>query len=272
MKIGGLSLTFNKPYIVGILNLTPDSFSDGGQFNAVDQALLRAEALIEQGADFIEIGAESTRPFSEPVSFEEERARLEPFLKQYRFFHSFPLILDTRKSETAKLGLDYGVSAINDVSSFLFDPLLLSVVAKASVPAILVHSLGTPETMQLNPSYTNVVEEIKSFFSERLNFVKEAGISDVILDPGIGFGKTLQHNLMILNHLDEFLSLNCPLMVGTSRKSFIGEITSDPVESRLEGTIVSSMLSVLNGAQFLRVHDVLSIKKSLQVLEAIVQV
>ncbi len=271
MKIGTKVLDYERPYIVGVINLTPDSFSDGEQFLSVEAALSQAAAFIRDGVDFIEIGGESTRPGAKPVSASEEMDRIRPFLTRYSDHDVCPLILDTRKSEVAAFGLQNGVAMINDVSAFSFDPQMLKTIAAAKVPVVIMHSQGVPETMQNAPAYTDVVEDVLSALGASVLKAHEMGIEDIIIDPGIGFGKSLQHNLTLINHLDEFMALECPIMIGTSRKSFIGEITGDPVNDRLEGTIVSSMLAVMNGVNFVRVHDVKSIKKSIQVLQAIVQ-
>ena len=259
----------SSPSIVGIVNLTPDSFSDGGQLVDVDKALFYTEKLIKDGADIIDVGAESSRPGAEPVSNDEEMKRLEPFLSHYKIRFDTPLSLDTYKSDVAEMGLSYGAQLINDITGLQGDPKMAEVIAKAKATAIVMHMKRTPKTMQVYPTYGDVVEEVRAFLDTSIQIAKDAGIIDVIIDPGIGFGKTVEHNLTLLNHLDRFLSLGCPILIGTSRKSFIGELTGDGVKDRLEGTLVSTLMAVEKGARFVRVHDVLSMKKAMTVYSAI---
>jgi len=254
-----------KPLIMGILNLTTDSFSDGGLFTDVDKALFHAEKLIKDGADILDIGAESSRPGAAVLSSEDERFRLEPFLKVYRSRFDVPLSLDTYKSEIAEFGLGYGISLINDITGLQGDPNMAAVVAKAGVPIVVMHMQNTPQTMQLNPTYTDVVADVKAFLKKSCEISDAYGITDVIIDPGIGFGKTLQHNVALLNRLDDLLELGRPILIGTSRKSFLGQLTGDPVTERLEGTVVSTIMAIEKGARIVRVHDVLSMKKAITV-------
>ena len=254
---------------MGILNLTPDSFSDGGLFTDVDAALFHAETLIKDGADILDIGAESSRPGAVRVSADDEQKRLEPFLKKYHSCFDVPLSLDTYKPEIAELGLGYGVSMINDITGLQGDPRMAEVVSKGKVPVVVMHMQNKPETMQTHPTYTTVVDEVKQFLSVSIDIARDAGIQTIIVDPGIGFGKSLEHNLLLLNHLDSFSDLNCPLLIGTSRKSFIGQLTGAPVDDRLEGTLVSNLIALQKGARLFRVHDVKSIKKMFQVYFAI---
>ena len=254
---------------MGILNLTPDSFSDGGAFTTLDKALRRTEEMLEQGAHIIDVGAESTRPFSDSISEEEEKLRLKPFLTHYKKHFSAPLSLDTTTSSVAQMGLDLGVDIINDISAFQSDPKLKEVVASYSVPVILMHMRQTPKIMQESPTYVDVCKEVKSFLKGARDEAFDAGIKTVILDPGIGFGKSLQHNLELISNLDTFLDLECPLLIGTSRKSFIEKMVGGDVHHRLEGTIASNCYAFQRGASFFRVHDVLEVRKALQVFDQI---
>lgn len=249
----------NCPYFVGILNVTPDSFSDGGKYLNVESALKRAKELLDEGADIIDIGGESTRPFSDPVPEEEELKRVIPVIKVIK--KEFPeaiISVDTYKSKVAEEALKAGASIINDISALRFDPKMIEVVKDFDCPVIIMHMKGNPKTMQINPTYTDVVKEIKEFLKERIEFLVEKGISfeNIIIDPGIGFGKTFNHNLQILKNLDSFKDLNRPLLIGHSRKSFIGEIINKPPFLRDGGTVGVSLFAYLKGVQFLRVHKV----------------
>lgn len=254
---------------MGILNLTPDSFSDGGRFVDVDQALAHAERLIQQGADILDVGAESSRPGAVRLSADDEKRRLEPFLNAYFSRFSTPLSLDTYKADVAQMGLGYGVSLINDITGLQGDKAMAGVIASAKAGVIVMHMQQRPDTMQDNPVYDHVLVEVKAFLSKSLSIATLAGIQTVILDPGIGFGKTLEHNLALIQHLDFFKDLGCPLLIGTSKKSFIGQLTGEPVSERLEGTLVSNLVALEKGATYFRVHDVLSLKKAFTVYNAI---
>ncbi|RAP37220.1 dihydropteroate synthase [Candidatus Marinamargulisbacteria bacterium SCGC AAA071-K20] len=269
MKIGSTNFDLKRPTIMGILNLTPDSFSDGGRFSDLDRAIKRTEEMINQGAQIIDVGAESTRPYAETITQKQEILRLKPFLTQYKKRFSVPLSLDTSKAEVAKIGLDLGVDLINDVSGLSADQNLISVVSDYDVPIVLMHMRQTPTTMQNRPSYDNVSEEVKSFLIQARDNAYNAGVKHVILDPGIGFGKTLQHNLELIANLDSLLDLNCPILIGTSRKSFIEKITGGVAQNRLEGSISSNIYAFQRGASFFRVHDVIEVRKALQVFDAI---
>lgn len=258
-----------KPTIMGILNLTPDSFSDGGLFLDTDLALFQAEKLISEGADILDIGAESSRPGASYVSADEEKRRLEPFLSVYKQRFDTPLSLDTYKPEVAEMGLSYGVSYINDITGLQGDVGMAPMIAKFGAGVIVMHMQKKPHSMQDNPVYTDVIREVKQFLAKSLSLATLAGIETVIVDPGIGFGKTLTHNLMLLNHLESFLELECPILIGTSRKSFIGQLTGEPVSERLEGTLVSNLIALEKGASIFRVHDVAALKKTFTVYYAI---
>lgn len=247
------------PYFVGILNVTPDSFSDGGKYLNMESALRRAKELLEEGADIIDVGGESTRPFSNPVSEEEELKRVIPVIKIIkREFPEAIISIDTYKSKVAEEALKAGANIVNDVSALLFDQKMIDVVKDFGCPVIIMHMQGNPKTMQINPTYRDVVREVKEFLKERIEFLVERGISfeKIIIDPGIGFGKTFAHNLQILRNLDSFKELNRPLMIGHSRKSFIGEIINKPPFLRDGGTVGVSLFAYLKGIQFLRVHKV----------------
>lgn len=259
--------------IMGILNVTPDSFSDGGQFVEEASACTQAEALIASGADIIDIGGESTRPFAEPVSEDEELRRVLPAIRSIRRIHSIPISIDTTKATVARQALQAGADMINDISALRQDPDMLTLVQKTSVPVILMHMQGTPGEMQLNPHYRDVVAEIIDFFRERLAWLEAKGVARqrLILDPGIGFGKTRAHNLSILKHLAEFKNLGSPLLLGHSRKRFIGDITGLEVADRDLATAVVSALAADSGVDIIRVHNVAASRQALQMAAAIRQ-
>ena len=252
---------------MGILNVTPDSFSDGNKFLDPEKAIAHAKQMVKEGADIIDIGAESSRPGSDPMSEEEELQRLLPIVSRLVKEIDVPISIDTYKPQVAEACLTLGAHMINDISG-LRNKEMIAVVSKHKVPVIIMHMLGDPKTMQENPMYTDIVQEIKTFFEERIQQAKAAGITDIILDPGIGFGKTVEHNLDILNRLKEF-DVGYPLLIGPSRKSFIGHITGLPVEERLEGTIAAVCVGLINGASIFRVHDVTACKRALQIVDAI---
>lgn len=254
----GRELRCDAPLIMGIVNVTPDSFYDGGRYAETDAAVTHALELVDQGADMLDIGAESTRPGAAPVPEEDEIRRLLPVVEQLARRVTVPLSVDTTKSGVARLALDAGASIINDVSALRFDPEMAQVVARSGAGVVLMHMQGTPETMQRAPHYDDVVGEIKEFFRERIRVASRAGIaeSQIVLDPGFGFGKLLLHNLDILAQLSSFATLNRPLLVGLSRKGFIGQILNRPVAQREWGTAAAVALAVDRGASILRVHDV----------------
>lgn len=274
---GTLSIT-NRTAIMGIVNVTPDSFSDGGRYNTVDQALAHAEQLIEDGADILDIGGESTRPFAPPVSQEEELRRVIPVIEAITRRFSIPVSIDTTKSAVATSALDAGAVIVNDISAGTFDPDLLFLCAQKKVPVILMHMQGCPETMQKDPRYRNVVAEILSYLKGRIKAAMAAGIpsSQIIVDPGIGFGKTMEDNLTILAALDRFSELKVPLLLGTSRKTFIRTLvatTGDPLppdSMPVEyGTLATSVLASFCDTAIIRVHDVAATHHALQVADAI---
>ncbi len=256
--------------LMGILNITPDSFSDGGAYHSTGEAVERAVAMVADGADIIDIGGESTRPGAAPVAASEELRRILPVIEGLRARSDVPISIDTRRAAVAAAAIDAGADIINDVSALRHDMEMAGVAARTGAPVVLMHMQGTPQTMQREPSYRNVVEEVKLFFTERVAFCRGAGIDQIILDPGIGFGKTVAHNLALLRGLPAFLPLGFPLLVGTSRKAFIGAVTGAAVAERLPGTIASSVLACANGACILRVHDVREMRAAIEITEAII--
>jgi len=255
---------------MGILNVTPDSFSDGGRYLDPDAAVARAKEMAAEGADIIDIGGESTRPGAEPVGADEELRRVLPVIERLGG-DCPPVSIDTSKAAVARAALAAGASIVNDVTALRGDREMAAVVAESGAGLVLMHMRGEPRTMQKNPRYDDVVGEIGAFFEERLDFARRAGIApeQIVLDPGIGFGKTLSHNLEILRRLGEFLRLGRPVLVGPSRKSFIGHILGTPVEQRLEGTAAAVAAAVLGRASVVRVHDVKEMRRVALVAEAI---
>jgi dihydropteroate synthase len=257
---------------MGIVNVTPDSFSDGGSFYRKESAIRRAHRLIEQGADLIDIGGESTRPGADPVSEEEENRRVLPVIERLAKTIGSPISVDTTKAGVARRAIEAGATVVNDISALRFDPTMAETVQSSGCGLVLMHMKGTPRTMQRRPIYhRSVVEEVFRFLRERLDFARSAGIRDerIVLDPGIGFGKTPRHNLQILHRLHEFLPLGRPLLVGPSRKSFIGKLLDLPPSERLEGTAAAVAAAVLGGARVLRIHDVREMSRVARVAEAI---
>ncbi len=261
--------------IMGILNVTPDSFSDGGDYFDVDKALKRVEEMIEEGADIVDIGGESTRPFSEPVSLEEELNRVMPIIEAVkREFPSVVLSIDTYKSKVAQEALDRGVEIVNDISGLGFDKKLIEVLASGDCGIVEMHIKGVPKNMQKDPYYDDVISEINGKFGEVLSKLRNAGIGEnrVILDPGIGFGKRFEHNLEILNNIEAFKVWGRPILVGTSRKSFIGGVLDiENPKDRLFGTVASNVLAFAKGAHIFRVHDVRAHKEALKLAKAILR-
>ncbi|MDO9118040.1 MAG: dihydropteroate synthase [Nitrospira sp.] len=259
------------PLLMGIVNVTPDSFSDGGRYVTVDQAVERAMALVAQGADILDLGAESTRPGAMPVGEQEEMDRLLPVLHEVMKRTAVPISVDTMKSRVAREALDAGASIINDVTALRFDPDMAAVVAQSGAGVVMTHMQGMPMTMQEAPRYDSVVNDVGSFFVERIAAAERAGIakSQIVLDPGFGFGKLLIHNLELLNHLSSFDQLGCPVLAGVSRKAFLGKILDRPVQDREWGTAAAVALAVDRGASIIRVHDVASMKDVVMVAAAI---
>ena len=256
--------------LMGIVNVTPDSFSDGGLYLDADRAVEHAQGLLAEGADLLDVGGESTRPGAEAVSAEEELARIGPVLDGLRDADA-PISVDTSKAAVAESALDAGARIVNDVTALRSDPELAALCGERRCGVVLMHMKGTPRTMQEAPSYEDVVDEVREFLAERLEFATREGIDEerIWVDPGIGFGKAVHHNLELLRRLGELRALGRPIVIGTSRKSFIGTLTGRRVDDRLGGTIASSVLALRAGADVLRVHDVAEVAEAVRVAEAI---
>ncbi len=246
----------SRTHIMGILNVTPDSFSDGGRYLDHDAAIAHGLRLAEDGADFIDIGGESTRPGSEPVSAHEEIRRIIPVIEALAKKVEIPISVDTYKSAVAAAALDAGAVIVNDISGMTFDFNMSTVALHHFATVVLMHIKGQPRTMQKNPAYENVTAEVKQFLAEKAQSAKDAGIQQIIIDPGIGFGKKFEHNIQLIQELRAFTDLGYPLLVGPSRKAFLGTILDLPPEDRLEGTAAAVAVSIFNGANIVRVHDV----------------
>ncbi len=260
-----------RTLIMGILNVTPDSFYDGGRRGDVRQAIADAVDMAEAGADIVDIGGESSRPGSRPVSAEEELARVAPVLDGVRREVKIPISIDTYKAGVAQAALDAGADIVNDISALRFDGEMISVIAREQVPVVLMHMQGTPRTMQAEPRYDDVVREVKDFLSQRLQEAIDRGIARdaIIIDPGIGFGKNLDHNLSLLRRLPMLAALGQPLLVGVSRKTFIGRILDLDPEERLEGSLAAAVAAVLGGANIIRAHDVQQTVRAVRVADAL---
>jgi dihydropteroate synthase len=261
-----------KTHIMGILNITPDSFTDGGAFYRKDSAIEHGLRMVEDGADIIDIGGESTRPGSDPVLYEEETRRTIPVIEELAKRVKVPISIDTYKADVAKKALDAGASMVNDISGLRFDPEMAGVVAEYKVPVVVMHIKGTPKNMQANPEYEALIPEIMDYLRVSVRLAVDAGVGEdmIIIDPGIGFGKTFEHNLQILKDLHEFTLLEKPLLIGPSRKAFIGNILGNAAPSeRLEGTAAAVAISIMNGAHIVRVHDVKEMAKVSRVADAI---
>lgn len=268
-----------QTYLMAVLNVTPDSFSDGGQFNSVAAALDRAQSVVQAGADILDIGGQSTRPQAEEISLEEELARVIPIIEAVRSatdrsinLASVPISVDTTRAAVARAAVAAGADLVNDISGATYDEDMLPTVAELGVPIVLMHLRGTPKTMQQLTTYTDLLGEIYEFLSNRVEAAVAAGIAPdrIILDPGIGFAKTYAQNLEILRQLPKLRSLGCPLLVGTSRKSFIGHILHQPdPQQRVWGTAATCCAAIASGADILRVHDVAEMRDVCQVADAI---
>lgn len=278
---GSYTLEFGKrTNIMGVLNVTPDSFSDGGKFIKFDNAVSHAKEMVDGGADIIDIGGESSRPFSDPVSLEEEIERVVPIVEHLAGKINVPISVDTTKSVVADRAIAAGASIINDISALQHDPEMVNVAAKYQVPVILMHMKGSPKTMQKNPHYDDLIFEIIDFLKDAVDRAVGKGVKreNIILDPGVGFGKTFDHNLMILNQLREFETLDAPILVGSSRKAFIRNLLKDRIKEDFRsedlnvvesGTQASVAASILNGAHIVRVHDVANTYATVKVIDAI---
>ena len=268
-----LKHTKRNTLIMGILNVTPDSFSDGGKFIHLGKALSQAQSMEKNGADIIDIGGESTRPGATPVSLEEEINRTIPVIEAIRKFSKISISIDTYKSEVAEKALLAGADFINDISGLTFDSRMIGIVKKFDVPVVLMHIKGTPRNMQTNPTYIDVIKELLDFFSLQIQKALDFGIKkeQIIIDPGIGFGKQLNDNFILIQRLKEFSELGFPILIGPSRKSFIGLTLDVPSGDRLEGTLASISASILNGASIVRVHDVKEVKRAVVITDKIME-
>ncbi len=253
----GKTLDFTKRTgVMGVINVTPDSFSDAGRFIEPEAAVEQGLKMVEQGADIIDIGGESTRPGSESISAQKEIDRIMPVVEG--LVNNAVISVDTYKADVAETALEAGIHIINDISAMRFDPRMAGVAKKFNVPVIMMHIKGTPKDMQVNPEYNDLIGEIKSYFEERINYAARSGIpnDNIIIDPGIGFGKRLKDNFIILKRLGDFKDLECPILIGPSRKSFIGNTLNLPSDERVEGTAAAVTAGILFGADIVRVHDV----------------
>jgi len=280
IKIGSTTLNFSLHiYLMGILNVTPDSFSDGGSFQTVDAAVHHAKNMIRDGAAIIDIGGESTRPGAKEVSTEEELQRVLPVIKKLAQETTIPISIDTSKAEVAIQALNAGASLVNDITALQGDQKMAEVISEYDVPLCLMHMQGTPKTMQKHPTYGDIIQEITTFLQKQITYATRQGISqdNIIIDPGIGFGKRtgqgIEDNCEILHRLTELQTLNCPILVGASRKTFLGNITSSslPVTDRLEGSLAAATIAAYNGANIIRSHDVKETRRCLDIVECVLK-
>ncbi len=260
-----------RSLLMGAVNITPDSFSDGGRFFQTDQAVKQGELLAFEGADLLDIGGESTRPFSDPVPLEEELRRVIPVIRELAKCISIPISIDTCKAQVARAAFDVGATIINDISALRFDPEMVELAAAEAAPLIIMHMKGTPRMMQVQPHYDSLLSEIIGFLEERIQFASAAGVARerIIVDPGIGFGKTVNHNLQIIKHLDALATLSQPILFGTSRKSFIGAVLDKKVTEREPGTWATVCAGILKGAHIVRVHEVATCRQLADMIDAI---
>lgn len=263
----------SRTHIMGILNITPDSFSDGGKYFEneiqIQKIIEDAVRMQKEGADFIDVGGESTRPGSQKVSAAEEIQRVIPVISEIKKHISIPISIDTHKHEVAEEALKAGAVIVNDISGFQFDEKMAEVTKKYNASCILMHIKGTPKDMQNNPVYDDVISEIKDYLSKSIALAKSAGIEQIIIDPGIGFGKTFHHNIHIIKNLSEFKTLGYPVLLGLSKKRFINEIYESTPDERIEGTLTSNTIGIINGANILRVHNVLENKRTALTADAL---
>ena len=272
MNGAGLRLELGrKTLVMGVLNVTPDSFSDGGRFFSPDRAFQYAEMMAAEGADLIDVGGESSRPGADPVSVEEEIRRVVPVIERIARQIDLPISIDTCKAEVAWAAVSAGARLINDITALRHDPKMAEIVAGMKVPVVLMHMQGTPKTMQVDPTYDSIMDDLMRFFKERMDVAREAGIDEerIIIDPGIGFGKTTEQNLEILRSLYRLQDLHRPILVGSSRKSFIGHVLGLPVGDRLEGTTATVVAAVLAGVSIVRVHDVKAMTRVVRMADSI---
>ena len=266
---GRFQLDLSKPRVMGIVNVTPDSFSDGGKFNTTEKAIQHALQLVEEGAEILDIGGESTRPGASPVQLDEELKRVIPVIEGLRGV-GVPLSIDTYKPQVMQAAITAGADIVNDVWA-LREPQTLEIVAASQVGVCLMHMQGRPQTMQADPQYDDVVSEVRKFLKDRLNAAEQAGIvrSRIVLDPGFGFGKRTAHNLTLLNHLNDIQALGLPLLIGLSRKSVLGQVVGSSVDERIHASIAASVVSVMKGANIVRVHDVKPTIDALKIVQAV---
>lgn len=269
---GKFQLNLNRPHVMGIVNVTPDSFSDGGKFAQTDLAIEHALSLVKDGADILDIGGESTRPDAEPVSLQKELERVIPVIEKLVNQVDIPISIDTYKPAVMQAAIAAGASIVNDVRALQEDG-ALDVLTATNAGVCLMHMQGTPKTMQLNPQYNDVVGEVKAFLQQRLQVCEATGIARerILLDPGFGFGKTRAHNITLIQHLASFSSLGQPLLVGLSRKSVLGQVTGNDIDARLYASVAASVISAMVGAKILRVHDVKATAEALKIVAAIQQ-
>lgn len=269
LNCGRFQLDLSKPRVMGIVNVTPDSFSDGGKFNTTEKAIEHALQLVEEGAEILDIGGESTRPGATPVPLDEELKRVIPVIEGLRDV-GVPLSIDTYKPQVMQAAITAGADIVNDVCA-LREPHALEIVATSQVGVCLMHMQGRPQTMQADPQYDNVVSEVRDFLKARLDAAEQAGIdrSRIVLDPGFGFGKRTAHNLTLLNHLNDIQALGLPLLIGLSRKSVLGQVVGSSVDERIHASIAASVVSVMKGANIVRVHDVKPTIDALKIVQAV---
>ncbi|MBI5178218.1 MAG: dihydropteroate synthase [Nitrospinae bacterium] len=267
-KVGGVTVRAGHPLIMGVLNVTPDSFSDGGRYAATRGAVARALEMEREGANILDIGGESSRPGAAPVTTDEELRRVVPVIAGVRKKSSIPISIDTAKADVAHAALEAGADIINDITGFI-NSAMVAVAARHKAAVIVMHMQGSPRTMQKGPRYKNVVAEVSSFLRKQAATLEKSGVRRIILDPGIGFGKTVEHNLALLKNLPRLKKLGYPVMVGASRKSFIGALTGAGVDDRLPGTLAAHLWAVSQGAAIVRAHDVAAHRQALEIIEKI---
>lgn len=255
---------------MGILNVTPDSFSDGGRYFNVEDAVKRGMQMVEEGADFIDVGGESTRPGSEPIPVDVELHRVIPVIERLAKLTTTPISIDTYKSSVADRALEAGAVIVNDISGLHFDSQLVHVVAKHHASLVIMHLRGTPKTMQQDPKYTDVIEEVCTYLNEGIQVAEANNVNQIFVDPGLGFGKQVSHNIEIIRQLKKFHRFGYPVVVGPSRKSFLGMILDLPIDERIEGTAAAVAVSIVNGANVVRVHDVKYMRRVVKVVDALV--
>lgn len=267
---GKFQLDLTNPCVMGIVNVTPDSFSDGGQYASINKAVEHALQLVDEGAGILDVGGESTRPGATPVSLDEELARVIPVIKALAKVVNIPLSIDTYKPQVMQAGIDAGISMVNDINA-LQAPNALEIVANSNVGVCLMHMQGSPKTMQIDPQYDDVVMEVSAFLTARLNIVMQAGVSSnrILLDPGFGFGKRTVHNIALLKQLMQLRKIGQPLLVGLSRKSVLGQVLGDNKTDRVAASIAASVVAAINGVSILRVHDVKATVDALKVVAAL---